>query len=97
VWSAAWSPDGRVLACAHDSEVYLYEAGGQSLGVLLPFDTFGQLAVAPDGRYRGNARVERLIRVVVQKRDGTTETLTPAEFEQKYGWKNDPEKVRLMD
>jgi hypothetical protein len=34
---------------------------------------------------------------VVQKRDGTTETLTPREFEQKYGFKNDPEKVRLTE
>jgi hypothetical protein len=33
----------------------------------------------------------------MQKRDGTSETLTPAEFEQKSGFKNEPEKVRLTD
>ena len=34
--------------------------------------------------------------MVVQKRDGTTETLTPGEFERKYGFKNEPERVRLV-
>jgi hypothetical protein len=34
---------------------------------------------------------------VVQKRDGTTETLTSSEFERKYGFKNEPDKVRLID
>jgi WD40 repeat protein len=94
---AAWSPDGRVLACARDSQIYLFDASGQALGVLLPYDTFGQLTITAAGRFRGNARAERLIRMVVQKRDGSTETLTPAEFEQKYGFKNDPAKVRLID
>jgi WD40 repeat protein len=94
--NVAWSPDGRVLAWADESQIYL-GSGGHSLGVLLPFDVFGRLAITPDGRYRGSARVERLIRMVVQKRDGSSETLTPQEFEQKYGFKNDPEKVRLMD
>ncbi|MBI1913463.1 MAG: hypothetical protein HYS12_01715 [Planctomycetes bacterium] len=31
-----------------------------------------------------------------QKPYGTSETLTPADFEQKYGFKNDPAKVRLL-
>jgi hypothetical protein len=29
--------------------------------------------------------------------DGGQETLTPAEFEKKYGWKNDPERARLLE
>jgi WD40 repeat protein len=92
-----WSPDGRVLAWGTASAVHLFDAGGRPLGVLLPFDEFGRLAVTADGRYRGNARVERTIRMVVQKSDGTTETLTPRDFEQKYGFKNDPAEVRLID
>jgi WD40 repeat protein len=94
---AAWSPDGRVLACARDSQVHLHDAAGEPLGVLLPFDTLGQLAVTADGHYRGSARVEREIRMVVQKRDGTSETLTPAEFLQRYGFQNEPDKVRLTE
>ena len=33
--------------------------------------------------------------MVVQKDDGTQEVLEPADFEQKYGFKNEPDKVRL--
>jgi len=92
---AARSPDGRIKAIPQGKAVQLDDANGTPLGVLLPFDVFGQLAVTSDGRYRGNARVERAIRMVVQKRDGTSETLTVGEFEQKYGFKNDPATVRL--
>jgi hypothetical protein len=94
---APWSPDGRVLARNNDCEIHLSDADGQLLGMLLPFDAYGQLAVTADGHYRGSARVEREIMMVVQKRDGTSETLTPAAFEQKYGFKNEPDKVRLTD
>jgi hypothetical protein len=93
---AAWSPDGRVLARADGYEVHLDDADGWPLGVLLPAGPFGQLAITADGHYRGSARFEQEIRVVVQKRDGTSETLTPAEFERRYGWHNHPDRVRLL-
>jgi hypothetical protein len=38
--------------------------------------------------------VERLLAYVVQTDQGQ-ETLSPQEFAKKYGWKNDPERVRL--
>jgi WD40 repeat protein/serine/threonine protein kinase len=95
--TAAWSLDGRLLARGIGVEVHLSDEAGRSLGVLLPDDLFGRLAVTADGHYRGSARVDREIRMVVQKRDGSSETLTPAEFEQKYGFKNDPAKVRLTE
>jgi hypothetical protein len=95
--AAAQSPDGRTRAILEGNTIHLDDANGFPLGVLLPFDTFGQLAVSADGHYRGSARVEREIRMVVQKPDGSSETLTPAEFEQKYGFKNEPEKVRLLE
>jgi WD40 repeat protein len=83
--SAVWSPDGKTLAWQTGREIHLHDGDGHPLGVLLPFDAFGQLAVTADGCYRGNARVERSIRMVVQKRDGSSETLTLREFERKYG------------
>lgn len=95
--SAVWSPDGKTLAWQTGREIHLHDGDGHPFGVLLPFNLFGQLAVTADGRYHGNARIERLIRMVVQKRDGTTETLTPRDFEKKYGFKNEPDKVRLID
>jgi WD40 repeat protein/serine/threonine protein kinase len=93
---AAWSPEGRVLARNNGRELSLFDSNGFLLGVLLPNDAFQQLTITPEGHYRGTARVEREIRMVVQKRDGSSETLTPAEFESRYGWRNDPAKVRLL-
>jgi hypothetical protein len=85
-----------VLARHTGSEVWLYDAGCRPQ-VLLPGDPFAHLAATADGHYRGSARVEREIRMLVQKRDGSSETLTPGEFEQKYGFRNEPEKVRLTE
>jgi WD40 repeat protein len=91
--AAAWSADARVLARSTGFEIHLCDADGLPLGVLLPGDLFGWLAVAADGHFRRAAPVEREIMIVAQMRDGSSATLTPAEFEQKYGWKNDPQKV----
>jgi WD40 repeat protein/serine/threonine protein kinase len=94
---AAWSSDGQVLVWGSGGGIHLSDAVGEPLGALMPVGPYAQLAITADGRYRGNARVERAIRMVVQKRDGSSETLTPREFEQKYHFKNDPDKVRLID
>jgi hypothetical protein len=48
----------------------------------------------PDGHYRGALGVEKGIVYVVQTEAGQ-ELLDPDEFEKKYGWKNDPQRVRL--
>ena len=48
------------------------------------------------GHYRGSLKIERDLRYVPQLADGSQVTLTPAEFAQRFGWKNDPEKVRLV-
>ena len=50
----------------------------------------------PEGHYRGTPRADQLIVYVVRTAKGQ-EVLTPKEFEDKYGWKNDPDKVRLTD
>ena len=50
--------------------------------------------VHPTGHYRGSPRVERMLVYVVQTEAGQ-ETLTPAEFTERYGWQNDPSRVRL--
>ena len=45
--------------------------------------------------YRSTFRVEQEVVYVVQTDQGQ-EVFSPEEFEKKYGWKNDPEKVRLL-
>lgn len=50
------------------------------------------LSYNPEGHYRNPEQGQAEVVYVVQTKDGQ-ETLTPAEFEKKYGWKNDPDKV----
>jgi WD40 repeat protein len=94
----AWSPDGGTLATAglYGAAVRLWHAAsGRPQGVLVPLGEDKALALSPDGHYRGTPlRFEREI-VYVAQTDQGQETLTPEEFAKKYGWKNDPARVRL--
>ena len=50
------------------------------------------LAISADGHYWSDGDVRDEIVYLVQTAEGQ-QTLTPDEFAQKYGWKNDPTKV----
>ena len=92
----AWSPGSKLIASG-DSDVRLYEAAtGRPIAVLVPLADKTGLSVSAAGHYRGTPpqAVARQLVYVVDTGRGQ-ETLTPAEFEKKYGWKNDPEQVRL--
>jgi hypothetical protein len=52
------------------------------------------LILSPTGHHGGSPQTDRQL-VFVLTSDGPQETLTPAEFARKYGWKNDPERARL--
>ena len=52
------------------------------------FSAVEELAVSPDGHVSSSAGLEQLVYLVVTA-DGQ-ETLTPAEFASRYGWKNNP-------
>ena len=59
-------------------------------------DNARSIAFSADGHYRATpVNWERDLRYVVQTDAGEQLTLTPAEFSEKYGWKNDRERVRL--
>lgn len=49
--------------------------------------------LTPDGHYRSVG--ERELVCVIELPDGRQETLTPAEFTKRFGWQNDPNRVRL--
>ncbi len=74
---------GRVEADSHDS-------------VVLPLRNARMLVVAANGHYRviGDEKDGELVYVV--RTDEGDEVLTPAQMEKRYGWKNDPSKVRLL-
>jgi WD40 repeat protein len=88
-------PDGRFAACAQRAclDIWAIDRGRTSL-TLVPLRDGKWLALRPDGHYRGSAGVEKELVYVVQTEKGQ-ELLAPAEFEKQYGWKNDPQRVRL--
>jgi WD40 repeat protein len=92
----AWSSDGKALAAGgEDGTIRFWEAGTYRRGgVLLSLPEGQWLAISPEGHYRGSPGVGRELVYVVETDQGQ-ETLTPEEFAAKYGWKNEPDKVRL--
>jgi WD40 repeat protein len=96
VCSGALSPN-RKTGAAHNSSVTveLTDADtGRRRALLVPLGSGRGLAISAEGHYRGTPGVERELGYVVQTDKGQ-EMLTPDEFARRFGWKNDPERVKL--
>jgi WD40 repeat protein len=79
-----------------DGALRLYKTrNAQPTGALVPLAKGRWLAVSALGHYRGSRDIEREIVYVVETDQGQ-EMLTPAEFARRFGWKNDPSKVRPL-
>jgi WD40 repeat protein len=92
-----FSADKSRLAAKWFNSVEIWDVqAAKSLGTIVMLTDNAWLTCAPEGHFRGSPRVERELVYVVQTEAGQ-ETLTPAEFNKQYGWKNDPEKVKLTD
>jgi len=90
------SESGESGATIFSDSIYLWEAKtGDPIGrvVLLPDRQY--VFVNPEGHYVATREIEKDLVYVVQTDSGEQLTLAPAEFAEKYGWKNDPEKVVL--
>jgi WD40 repeat protein len=103
--SLSFSPDGTRLVTSSelDNMLWVWDwPNKQRIASLmvLPYRRLDdpipnyRLAVSTDGHYRSSEGIESEIVYVVQTEQGQ-ETLTPAEFSKRYGWKNDPNRVRL--
>lgn len=89
------SPDSQFVAVSRGGALNIGDISrGKFALTLVPLSGDKWLALRPDGHYRGSPGVEKEIVYVVQT-DAGQEALTPDEFTTKYGWKNDPERVRL--
>jgi WD40 repeat protein len=91
----AWTMDGRVFITSRgDGSVELWGADtGLLRGTLVGLRDGQGMAVSPEGHFTGTPLAGQEIVYVVQTDQGQ-ETLRPAEFTQKYGWQNDPGRVR---
>jgi hypothetical protein len=79
-----------------DGTTRLWDAeSGRPGSILMVFPEDRHLILMPDGHFRGTPGVEEELVCVVLTEDGRQETLTTTAFAHKYGWKNDPDKVRL--
>jgi serine/threonine protein kinase/Tol biopolymer transport system component len=97
------SPDGRRVAVLMptreqgSSTVGLRKtSNGELTGVLVDFDRDRWLAISPDGHFRCSPGVEDELVYIIQTDDGRQETLHPAAFAERFGWKNDPDKVHPL-
>ena len=90
----AWSPDGTLLSVgSFDGTVRLQElATGHAQATFLVLGDDRSMAVSSPGHYRGSPGIEL---VYVVQTDRGQETLTPEQFAEQYGWKNDPQQVTL--
>jgi WD40 repeat protein len=89
--------DGKLVAGLNGERLFVWETDtGRQRGILVLGRRNNALTVAPEGHYTGNENTESGIAMLVEKEDGTQEILEPAEFKRKYGFKNDPNKVHLL-
>jgi serine/threonine protein kinase/WD40 repeat protein/formylglycine-generating enzyme required for sulfatase activity len=103
-WHPIWLPDSRRFVGSEKSQSAIRGFDtrvDQRLGTLYPWvgsdGKDGQwLCVGPTGHYRGSAKIDEHIVYVAMHDDGSQVTYTPAEFREKFGWKNDPEKATLL-
>jgi serine/threonine protein kinase/WD40 repeat protein len=96
-----WHPDSRrFLSCTHGRVLTWDTEWNVRLGTLIsrldgtPEEDW--LCVGPDGHYRGSKDVASHIVYVAELENGATLTCSPAEFAERFGWKNDPDKARLL-
>jgi WD40 repeat protein/serine/threonine protein kinase len=87
------SPDGLLFAAGEAGTVRLLRAGtGQACQTLVVLRDDAYLVLEPFGHYGGSAPAEAELTYVVQTDKGQ-ELLAPAEFAQKFGWKNDRDRI----
>jgi WD40 repeat protein len=91
-----FSPDGKLVASGGLAyTLRLSEtATGQTQGTMTLLQS-GTVLISPEGHYRvSKPEVERDLVYVVETSSGQ-ETLTPEEFNRRFGWRNDPQRVRF--
>jgi len=96
-YSVAWSlPLHRLFAAQQDRLAIYDDPSGELLGSQVIWYGPGKhLFLSPEGHMRCSPAMSEDVVYVALTDDGRQVTLRPAEFEAKYEWKNDPQKIRL--
>jgi WD40 repeat protein len=92
----SFSADGKSLVAASGggiARIWNTETGSPQ-GSLLPLADGHGTMLSADGHYRGTERAKDAILYVAEQDDGQQATLTPDDFAQRYGWRNDPQRVQ---
>jgi hypothetical protein len=97
MYSLAWSLPFHRLIAAQDDRIVIYdEPSGELLASQIIWYAPGKhLFLSPEGHVRVSPAMREDVVYVALTDDGRQVTLRPAEFVAAYGWKNDPEKIRL--
>ena len=95
-----WLPDNRRVITGQSVETPLQAVDSQRmirLGGLFPrFGDDHWLCIGADGHYRGSEGIESQIVFVALHKDGSQTMHTASDFQQKFGWDNDPEKATFL-
>ena len=90
----AVSPSGRLFATREESTVRLRSLeDGRLVRSLVSLSAGAYVAVGPRGHYRASPETEAELVYVVQTGAGQ-QMLSPEQFAEEHGWKNDPELVQ---
>ncbi len=94
----AWSPDGKTLAAGgRRGIVYFWDTRGRLRATLATAGTGPDIAISAEGHFRGDPGAEQFWVVAALTESGEFLALAPEEFAARYGWKNDPSQVHLLD
>lgn len=89
--------DGLTLASSGSDRLVRFWsiANGEPRGTLALVNN-RLIGFSADGHHTASQQEEQQLIYQVEYEDGRREDLTPAEFADKFGWKNDPSKVKLI-
>ena len=96
-WQVRWMRDSKTLAAANTSGVYFYNASNAARKASYrPMPNGMGVLISAGGHYSGPAGVEK--HLIFQAVGITGQlTLSQEEFGKRFGWKNDPSKVKLFE
>ena len=96
-WQVRWMSDSKTLAAANKSGVYFYNAAnGARKASYRPLPEGMGVLISAGGYYSGPAGVEKHLIYQAVGLSGQS-TLSQEEFVKRFGWKNDPSKIKLLE